>query len=118
MTITIERLSELYQQGYYSKFDFYLGLIEILAGSDETDRVLDEVPAQLWDDMVEMAEAHYSSAAKAASFDQQKNPEKILRRRHGRPEAASTDNGSPPNPLSKNQPRRHSPEEIIPSTER
>ena len=81
---TIEKLSERYQRGYYSKFDFYVGLIDILSRTDDPDPAMRGVPRKLLDEIFEMAEQHYESAGKRSDRGPQKNPEKILqwRRRH------------------------------------
>jgi hypothetical protein len=76
--MTIDRLSELYVKGYYSKANFYLGLIEILAETDDPDLILENVPAQFVDDVIDMAARHVQSARDNASFDEARNPEKVL----------------------------------------
>jgi hypothetical protein len=65
-------------KGYYSKVNFYLSLIEILADTDDPDAILESVPAKLVDDVIDMAARHVQSARDHASFDEARNPEKIL----------------------------------------
>jgi hypothetical protein len=77
-TMTIDRLSELYEKGYSSKANFYLGLIEILAETDDANPILENVPAEVVDEVIDMAARHVQSARDHASFDEAKNPEKIL----------------------------------------
>jgi hypothetical protein len=77
--MTIDRLSELYLQGYYSKVDSYLGLIDVLSRTDDPDHVLEKVPGTLLDEVCEMAERHHSSAGEKSDQKQQENPDKILR---------------------------------------
>ena len=76
--MTIERLSELYLKGYYSKVDFYLGLIDVLSRTDDPDHVLEKVPGTLLDEVCEMAERHDSSAGEKSDHKQQENLDKIL----------------------------------------
>ena len=92
MTITIERLSELYQQGYYSELDFYLGLIELIVESNDLDRVLEKVPQRLFGFVAEQARDHDLSAAAAGRPEEQGIPQAILRwlRKH----PAETDGGN------------------------
>jgi hypothetical protein len=82
--MTIERLSELYLNGYYSKVDFYLGLIDVFSRTDDPDHVMEKVPGTLLNEVCEMAERHHSSAGEKSDHKQQENPDKILRwvRRH------------------------------------
>jgi hypothetical protein len=88
--MTIDRLSELYQKGYYSKLDFYLGLIAILSEGGDPGPVMERVPGTLLGDISEMAERHASSAQAGSSGDERENPDKILRwvRRHARDHAS------------------------------
>ena len=78
MIMTIERLSELYLKNYYSKIDFYLTLLEILADSPEPNRVLDGVPEQLVDYVVQKAHAHDLSAAAAGATEERRIPQAIM----------------------------------------
>ena len=77
--MTIERLVELYEKCYYSTFDFYVGVINLLVRNDDPDAVLEKIPVSLMDKVVKMAEEHYQSAGKHGDQEQQKNPEKIIR---------------------------------------
>jgi DNA-binding transcriptional ArsR family regulator len=78
--MTIERLSELYLKCCYSKFDFYIGLVNLLASSNDASHVLERVPAELRNEVTEMARDHDASAGAAGCTDEQKIPRTILRR--------------------------------------
>ena len=116
--MTIERLSELYLQGYYSKIDFYLGLLNLLVSTQEPSPILEKVPQRLFGFVDEMARAHDLSAGAAGHPEEQRIPQAILQWRSDHPDAASSDNGAPSNAPSENPSRRNSPEAIVPSTER
>jgi hypothetical protein len=92
--MTIDRLSELYLNNYYSKANFYLGLIEILSGSEHADHVMERVPEAALDVVFAMAERHFESAGEHSDREQQKNPEKILRWRDRRREALAAAKGN------------------------
>jgi hypothetical protein len=76
--MTIEKMSEFYQKGYYSKFDFYLGVVQILSQTEDSDPILEKIPPFLIDDVLAMADRHYHSARAHSSFEEAKNPERIL----------------------------------------
>lgn len=94
--MTIDRLSELYLKGDYSKLDFYLGLIDVLSRTDDPDHVMEKVPGTLLNEVLEMAERHDSSAGEKLDHKQQENPDKILRwvRRHRPDLAMNNGNGA------------------------
>jgi hypothetical protein len=89
----IERLSELYLNGYYSKALFYLELISLLSRSDEPDRILEKMPESLEQDIINMAKRHYYSALGSSNIEESKNPEMILRWKSSKSEIASSKNG-------------------------
>jgi hypothetical protein len=77
--MTIERLSELYIKGYYSKVNFYLELLSLLSQTDDPDGLLEAIPGPLIDDIIDMVERHSESARENRESQEAELPEKILR---------------------------------------
>jgi hypothetical protein len=76
--MTIERLSELFQKGYYSKIDFYLALLSILSQTGDPDRQLEAIPRPLIDEIIDIVERHSESAKENRESQGAELPMKIL----------------------------------------
>ena len=98
--MTIDRLAELYLKGYYSKIDFYLALLNILAQAEDPEYVLERVPPRLVEFVVGKARDHDLSAGRANRAEEQRLPQTILRWHDQHLARASSDSASRPTTVS------------------